>query len=93
MSRLGRSQPVQPFATHGFLGNTPANGVLPGRILVVEPEDRVRQGRRRPTLQPFRGEHGFVGNIPANGVLPNACLQIVPTVLSRESLLRPRPER
>src|SRR4051812_48583065 len=40
MSRLGRSQPVQPFATHGFLGNTPANGTLPGRILVVEPDDR-----------------------------------------------------
>lgn len=69
MSRLGRSQPVQPFATHGFLGNTPANGVLPGRILVVEPEDRRSQYRRRPPLDPVV-LHGFLGNVPANGVLP-----------------------
>lgn len=43
MSRLGRAQPVPPFATHGFVGNTPANGVLPGRVTVVENDDRRRK--------------------------------------------------
>lgn len=49
MSREGRAQPVQPFATHGFVGNTPANGVLPGRIVVCENDDRRR---RTPPPQP-----------------------------------------
>lgn len=49
MSREGRAQPIQPFASHGFLGNTPANGVLPGRVVVCENDDRRR---RTPPLQP-----------------------------------------
>lgn len=69
MSREGRAQPIQPVARHGFLGNTPANGVLPIPIVVVEPEDRRRQYRRRPPLDPIV-QHGFLGNIPANGTLP-----------------------
>jgi hypothetical protein len=40
MSRLGRSQPIQPFSSHGFLGNVPANGVLPPAPVVVERERR-----------------------------------------------------
>lgn len=50
MSREGRSQPVQPFAVHGFLDNTPANGVLPPvTVVVVEnPDDR----RRKPPPPP-----------------------------------------
>lgn len=43
MSREGRSQPVQPYVTHGFLGNTPANGVLPPPPTIV---DRVDQRAR-----------------------------------------------
>jgi hypothetical protein len=46
MSREGRAQPIQPFATHGFLGNIPPNGVLPGVVTVVDSND----DRRRKTL-------------------------------------------
>lgn len=49
MSREGRSQPIQPFASHGFLGNVPANGTLPRVAVVVENDDRRR---RTPPLQP-----------------------------------------
>lgn len=49
MSREGRSQPIQPVVQHGFLGNTPANGTLPGQIIVSENDDRRR---RTPPLQP-----------------------------------------
>jgi hypothetical protein len=50
MSREGRSQPIQPVVQHGFLGNTPANGTLPGRVIVSENDDRRR---RTPPLQPI----------------------------------------
>jgi hypothetical protein len=48
MSRSGVSQPIQPFATHGFVGNVPANGVLPGRVTVVEADDRSHRRRYAP---------------------------------------------
>lgn len=45
LSRDLRRQPVQPFSAHGFLGNIPANGVLPRpRPLTVV--DRVDQRAR-----------------------------------------------
>lgn len=69
MSRLGRSQPVQPFASHGFLGNTPANGVLPPRPTLVENDGRRQIPQRLTPLQPLVS-HGFLGNVPANGALP-----------------------
>jgi hypothetical protein len=48
VSRLGRSQPIQPFSSHGFLGNVPPNGVLPGRVVVVENDERQLRRRRLP---------------------------------------------
>lgn len=56
MAREGRAQPIQPFAAHGFLGNTPANGVLPLETVVVVPlaDERARQ-RPTPTAVVVRG--------------------------------------
>lgn len=36
MSRLGRSQPIQPFSTHGFVDTSPAPPDTPARPTVVE---------------------------------------------------------
>ena len=41
MAREGRAY-VPPFAAHGFLGNTPANGVTPVQVYVVLPLERRR---------------------------------------------------
>jgi hypothetical protein len=63
MSREGRNQPIQPFSSHGFLGNVPANGVLPGQILVVDAPATDDRQRKTPPLQPIV-QHGFVANVP-----------------------------
>lgn len=50
MSRLGRSQPIPPFAAHGFVDPGPGPvGTTPANTVVIENDDRRR---RTPPLQP-----------------------------------------
>lgn len=65
MSREGRSQPIQPFAAHGFLGNTPANGVLPPRTVVV-----VEIERRRTLPLPATVLFGAVSTVTPTATPP-----------------------
>lgn len=51
MSRLGRSQPVQPAAWHGFVDPGPAAvGTVPPRAVVVPHDPRPRQFYLRPLV-------------------------------------------
>jgi hypothetical protein len=65
MSREGRSQPVQPSAWHGFVGNVPANGVLPRPPVNV---DRFDERRRYVPLVP----------VVVSGVLAPTLLFVAP---------------
>lgn len=87
MSREGRSQPIQPFAAHGFLGNVPPNGTLPAPVVVVENDDR----RRRPLpLQPTVGASAYLAVLPTATVFPQAPVSVeVDQRRLRSPLLQP----
>lgn len=68
MSRAGRSQPIQPFASHGFVDPGPGPvGTVPPRAVVVDSEDRRR---RIPPQQPIIISGSLSSFIPPSAAPP-----------------------
>lgn len=86
MSRLGRSQPVQPSAWHGFVDPGPAAvGTVPPRAVVVPHDPRPRQFYV-PQLSPIVIS-GALTSFPPAAVLPPAPVTV--EVPRRASALNP----
>lgn len=86
MSRLGRSQPIQPFSSHGFVNPGPGPvGTTPRLPAVVENDDRRR---KTLPLQPVI-INGLYAVALAPTVIPPEPVVSVPPVRPREWLRQP----
>jgi hypothetical protein len=84
VSREGRSQPIQPFTTHGFLGNVPANGVLPPAPIIVE---RERKRESTPVAISVNGLYAV--QTQSTAAPPNPVFVALPDERRRRIVLDP----